>query len=123
MIVADVGRCPRLVLMLKLQLSWAECLLRRFAPDFPAHRFPTIESLSFAAISAFDARILAQQSHGLGVGAQQRTVEAQYQDEFYRACTEVLGRTYLRSEWSDQSMGSKGRVDFYIPDVRWAIEL
>lgn len=79
--------------------SWAECLLRRFAPDFPVHRFPTLQSLSFAAISAFDAGILAQRSGGLGVGAQQRTLEAQYQDEFYRACTVVLGRAYLRSEW------------------------
>jgi hypothetical protein len=98
-------------------------LLRRFAPDFPIDRFPTIQSLSFAPISAFDASILAQGSRGLGVGAQQRTVEAQYQDEFYRACTEVLGRAYLKSEWSDRSMGSKGRVDFYILDVGWAIEL
>jgi hypothetical protein len=98
-------------------------LLRRFAPDFPIQRFPTVEAQAFAAVSAFDASILAQRSGGLGVGAQQRPLEAQYLDEFYRACTTVLGRAYLRSEWSDRSMGSPGRVDFYVPDVGWAIEL
>ncbi len=75
------------------------------------------------ALRAFDATVLAQRPLGLGVAAQQRTVEAQYHDEFYRACSEVLGRAYLRSEWSDQSIGSSGRVDFFIPDVGWAIEL
>jgi hypothetical protein len=66
-------------------------MLRRFTPTFPVHRFAIVQSLAFAAIDVFDAGILAQPRGGLGVGAQQRTLEAQCQDEFYRACTTVLG--------------------------------
>ena len=58
---------------------------------------------------------------GLSVGAVKRPLEAQYQDEFYRACYEVLdGNAYLTSEWAGDS--SRGQVDFQIKSVKWAIE-
>jgi len=47
-------------------------------------------------------------------------VEAQYQDEFYRACYSLLGNIYLSSEWSGKE--KSGRVDFLLKSQRWAIE-
>ncbi|KAJ8596641.1 hypothetical protein M405DRAFT_928653 [Rhizopogon salebrosus TDB-379] len=49
-----------------------------------------------------------------------RPPEAQYQDEFYR-CTHLIsqGATTIFSEYA---LG-EGRVDFYIPQKRWAVEL
>jgi len=48
-------------------------------------------------------------------------VEAQYQDEFYGGFTHVAGRGVpISSEWSRTK---DGRVDFYIPEKKWAIEL
>ena len=48
-------------------------------------------------------------------------MEAQYQDEFYRSFNHLAGRGVpICSEWSRTS---DGRVDFYIPEKKWAIEL
>jgi len=47
-------------------------------------------------------------------------MEAQYQDELYRACYIALDDIYLTSEWSGKSLG--GQVDFQIKSVKWAIE-
>ena len=56
----------------------------------------------------------------MGPGTQPRTVEAQYQDEFYRACYVLLGNIYLSSEWSGKE--KSGRVDFLVKSQKWAIE-
>ncbi len=56
----------------------------------------------------------------MGPGARSRPVEAQYQDEFYRACYALLGNIYLSSEWTGNLVG--GRVDFQLRPVGWAIE-
>lgn len=57
----------------------------------------------------------------LSTAAQIRPVEAQYQDEFYRAFNTVVGRGVpISSEWS---RGGNGRVDFWISEMRWGIEL
>lgn len=48
-------------------------------------------------------------------------MEAQFQDEFYKAFNQVAGRGVpICSEWS---RSGNGRVDFYIPEKKWAIEL
>lgn len=48
-------------------------------------------------------------------------VESQYQDEFYGAFNRVAGRGVpIASEWSRTI---DGRIDFYIPEKRWAVEL
>ena len=62
---------------------------------------------------------LSSVERGIGPGAINRPLEAQYQDEFYRACYSELG-VYLTSEWSGSSL--VGRVDFHIKDVKWVIE-
>jgi hypothetical protein len=47
-------------------------------------------------------------------------MEAQYQDEFYRACYVLLGNIHLSSEWSGEE--KSGRVDFLVKSQKWAIE-
>lgn len=49
--------------------------------------------------------------------------ESHYQMEFYRAMSELLDRKcFVSSEWTGRS-NRKGRVDFFIPKKKWAIEL
>ncbi|PYH43412.1 uncharacterized protein BP01DRAFT_424946 [Aspergillus saccharolyticus JOP 1030-1] len=63
----------------------------------------------------------AVESKKLSTAAKPRLMEAQYQDKFYRAFYGVADMGVpLCSEWS-RSGG--GRVDFYIPQKQWAIEL
>ena len=57
----------------------------------------------------------------VSTASQPRSVEAQYQDDFYRGFIHVAGRGVpISSEWSRTK---DGRVDFYIPEKKWAIEL
>ena len=56
----------------------------------------------------------------VGPGFIQRPPEAQYQDEFYRCCHALArGSTVSFPEFGT----TDGRVDFYIPSRKWAIEL
>ena len=72
-------------------------------------------------IKNFSSNALRSGGRGFSHGAEIRPVEAQYQDEFYRACFYTLGRqVHLTSEWTRSS--GNGRVDFQIKAVKWAIE-
>ena len=52
---------------------------------------------------------------------QARPLEAQYQDGFYRGFNHVAGQGVpISSEWSRTK---DGRVDFYITEKKWAVEL
>ena len=94
--------------------------MRSKAPPFPFDRFSSIEELCFAAVRKFSPIALRFATEELSAGARSRPVEAQYQDEFYRACYSVLGGDiYLTSEWAGEMLG---RVDFQIKSVGWAIE-
>lgn len=60
--------------------------------------------------------------HTRQVGAAhiQRTPEAQYGDEFYRACMDhTEGSVMALSEFGTK----EGRIDFYLPSRRWGIEI
>ena len=70
------------------------------APPFPSDRYPSVKDLCLAVIGKFRSSALKSEERGLGPGAQPRPVEAQYQDEFYRACYALLANIYLSSEWS-----------------------
>lgn len=84
-------------------------------------KYPTVEKLCFSAIRAFKRSSLASSHRGLGTSAIQRPLEAQYQDEVYRATYEILGKQiHLSSEWPSE--GSSGRVDFQVRSMKWAIE-
>lgn len=55
----------------------------------------------------------------LSTASQPRHVEAQYEDEFYRGFAHTAERVVpICNEWSRTK---HGRVDFYIPDRKWAI--
>jgi hypothetical protein len=98
-----------------------EILLRMEAPPFPLHRFSSIRELSFAAVRKFNPVALGCTARGLGTGAIVRPVEAQFQDELYKACFSVLdNNAYLTSEWTGKS--KCGRVDFRIKSIKWAID-
>ena len=57
----------------------------------------------------------------LSTAAQPRPVEAQYQDEFYRSFCKLAGRGVpISTEWARTN---SGRVDFFIPEKKWAVEL
>lgn len=74
----------------------------------------------FRCDSSFKVAALKSEQWGLSAGAQQQPVEAQYQDEFYRACYSLLGSIHLSSEWTGKS--SSGRVGLHVKFVGWAIE-
>jgi len=104
---------------LRLSLRYAERLLCITAAPFPRGRFSSIKDLCFAAVREFSRVSLSSVERGIGSGAINRPLEAQYQDEFYRACYSELG-IYLTSEWSGSSL--VGRIDFHVRDVKWVIE-
>lgn len=88
---------------------------------FPSGRFQTIEALAEAALRHFSMAQLSSNAEVLGSGARVRPIEAVYQDEFYRALHKVLRfSTRISSEWTE---GSSGRIDFWLPDVKWGIEI
>lgn len=94
----------------------AELLLRMNIPKFPLDKYPTVRDLSFAAIRHFSVISLRSSLKRLGPAAESRPLEAQFQDEFYRACYLLLDRfVYLTPEWT-------GRAYFQIKSVGWAIE-
>jgi hypothetical protein len=71
-------------------------------------------------IREFKSRGLKLDEQRLGPGALPQPLEANYKDEFYRACYTLLGDIYLSSEWSGKE--KTGRVDFMVKSRRWAIE-
>jgi hypothetical protein len=89
-----------------------ESLLASWASPFPLHRFPPAKDLCFAVIREFKSRGLKLDEQRLGPGALSRPLEANYKDEFYRACYTLLGDIYLLSEWSGKE--KTGRVDFIV---------
>ena len=57
----------------------------------------------------------------LGSGGVTPLKEAQFAHELSRACYNLLGNNlFLISQWT--GLSSSGRVDFYVKDVKWAIE-
>ncbi|KAI9748925.1 MAG: hypothetical protein M4579_007071 [Chaenotheca gracillima] len=105
----------------RLHRAWVETILRASSPKFPTDEFPSLRQLCAAAIRNFRYLPLGSQGERLGAGATIRPLEAQYQDEFYRACHETLGgHIYLTSEWS--KAGREGRVDFHLNSKNWAIK-
>jgi len=89
------------------------------AAPFPEDRFSSIKDLCSAVVREFSP-VAIRSRREFAAGALERPVEAQFQDEFYRACYTLLGDIYLTSEWSGKGLG--GSVDFQIKSQKWAIE-
>ena len=95
---------------------------------FPDNQFPQLAELCIAVFKSFSKKslLLSSAERGPKIAAT-RTVESQYQDEFYRAFASLLGNGVgISSEWSrsKESSNSKGgRIDFRILGPKWGVEL
>ncbi|KAE8352425.1 hypothetical protein BDV28DRAFT_135151 [Aspergillus coremiiformis] len=110
------------VLPSRLHEKWLEFIIGQATRPLPA-RFNQLDTLCLAVLSKFSTMNLrhAVQGKKISTAGKCRPMEAQYQDEFYRSFNLLAGRGVpICSEWSRTS---DGRVDFYIPEKRWAIEL
>ncbi|PLN74690.1 hypothetical protein BDW42DRAFT_181882 [Aspergillus taichungensis] len=106
----------------RLHLKWIEYLVGDNRRRLPPH-YTNLHNLCCDILARFSVINLQHSTEGkkLASAALPRPVEAQYQDEFYRVFCDVAGRGVpISSEWSGTS---SGRVDFWIPEKKWAIEL
>ncbi|ODM15257.1 hypothetical protein SI65_09198 [Aspergillus cristatus] len=110
------------VLPSRLHEKYIEYLIGTMSKPLPA-RFDSLPKLCKEILSKFSIMNLRHSAGGkkMSTASQPRPVEAQYQDEFYRGFVHTAGRGVpISSEWSRTK---DGRVDFYIPEKKWAIEL
>ena len=100
---------------------YAEFLLQGDLAEFPSKMYPTIRHLILAALRNFSRTSLLSAGQGLTTGATKVPLEAQFQNEIYRAVYHALGqKIFLTSEWGASS--KDGRVDFLLKKVKWGIE-
>ncbi|RGB40141.1 hypothetical protein C1646_688324 [Rhizophagus diaphanus] len=59
----------------------------------------------------------------LGFGYDGRILEQTWQKEFYRIGTRLLGKDKFLSCEVGSVFGCEGRIDFYVNELEWAIEL
>lgn len=87
---------------------------------FPIAQFPSITSLCEAVLRRFSRKnILSSVPRSPTTSG--RPPEAQFQDEWYRAFHDVVGHgAGISSEWS---RSGDGRIDFWIVNPKWGIEL
>lgn len=86
-------------------------------------RFDTLLKLCKEILSKFSIMNLRHSAEGkkISTASQPKPVEAQYQSEFYRGFVHTAGQGVpISSEWSRTK---DGRVNFYIQEKKWAIEL
>ncbi|BCR87943.1 ATP-binding protein [Aspergillus chevalieri] len=110
------------VLPSRLHEKYIEYSIGTMSLPLPA-RFDSLPKLCKEILSKFSIMNLRHSVEGrkMSSASQPRPVEAQYQDEFYRGFNHVAGRGVLiSSEWSRTK---DSRVDFYIPEKKWVIEL
>ena len=102
-------------------LRWLEFIISWKASLLPK-RFNQLDELCLAVFRAISAIKLRHTVQGkMSTAGKYRPIEAQYQDEFFRSFKQVAGRDVpICSEWSRTG---DGRVDFYIPEKKWAIQL
>ncbi|PYI30231.1 hypothetical protein BP00DRAFT_398937 [Aspergillus indologenus CBS 114.80] len=109
------------VLPSRLHEKWVERNLGYKPASLPSE-FNTLQELCIQTLRHFSGTSLRSSSRGkkMSSAAKNSAVEAQYQDEFYKAFKSITGRAVpICSEWSRTQ---DGRVDFYIPEKKWAIE-
>ncbi|EYE91008.1 ATP-binding protein [Aspergillus ruber CBS 135680] len=110
------------VLPSRLHEKYIEYWIGKMSMPLPA-RFDSLPKLCKEILREFSIMILRHSAEGkkMSTASQPRPVEAQYQDEFHRGFVHVVGPGVpISSEWSRTK---DGRVDFYIPEKKWAIEL
>lgn len=100
---------------------WIEHYIGKRAKSLPP-KFQNLRDLTLTILSKFSSSNLRHSAQGktMSSGAQPKPVEAQYQDEFYRCFSKTAGRGVpVCTEWSRTA---DGRVDFWIPGRKWAVE-
>ncbi|BCR89869.1 uncharacterized protein ACHE_51067S [Aspergillus chevalieri] len=110
------------VLPSRLHEKYIEYWIGKMSIPMPA-RFDSLPKLCKEVLREFSITILRHSAEGkkISTASQPRPVESQYQDEFHRGFVHVAGLGVpISSEWSRTK---DGRVDFYIPEKKWAIEL
>ncbi|KAB8230344.1 uncharacterized protein BDW43DRAFT_314033 [Aspergillus alliaceus] len=120
--VGEINTYDVVVLPSRLHEKWLEFIIGQDTRPLPA-RFNQLDTLCLEVLSKFSTINLrhAVQGKKMSTAAKCRPMEAQYQDEFYRSFNLLAGRGVpICSEWSRTS---DGRVGFYIPEKKWAIEL
>ncbi|KAL2852518.1 hypothetical protein BJY01DRAFT_91992 [Aspergillus pseudoustus] len=106
----------------RLHEKWVEYMLGDVDGQLD-DKYDNIQTLSLEILSKFSRRNLKNTAEGrlLSTAENTRPLDAAYQDEFYRCFREVTGGTVeIVSEWSRTK---DGRVDFVIPEKKWAVEL
>lgn len=109
------------VLPSRLHEKWIEHYIGKRAKSLPP-KFQNLRDLTLTILSKFSSSNLRHSAQGktMSSGAQPKPVEAQYQDEFYRCFSKTAGRGVpVCTEWSRTA---DGRVDFWIPGRKWAVE-
>ncbi|KAK1145303.1 hypothetical protein N8T08_004464 [Aspergillus melleus] len=110
------------VLPSRLHERYIEYIIGDRTRSVPA-RFSDLNTLCIEILKTFSKSRLKNSIVGktLSTAAQPRPLEAQYQDEYYKGFCGLVGKGVpISSEWS---RSSAGRVDFWIPGKKWAIEL
>ncbi|PWY72095.1 hypothetical protein BO83DRAFT_446512 [Aspergillus eucalypticola CBS 122712] len=110
------------VLPSRLHEKWIQYLIGRDKRPLPT-RFTYLTQLCMEILPEFSRMNLKHSTTSkiLSTAAQPRFVEAQYQDEFYRSFCKLAGRGVpISTEWARTN---SGRVDFFIPEKKWAVEL
>jgi hypothetical protein len=89
--------------------------------------FPSILDMAFSVISRFkrSQMFIPIRRAGIGSAKPDKPPEAQYQDEFYRALHDATSGAVRISPEFASARGAKvaGRIDFFIPVVKWGIEI
>ncbi|KAI9371775.1 hypothetical protein BJX61DRAFT_510218 [Aspergillus egyptiacus] len=101
---------------------WIEHYIAKSEKNLPSE-FQNLRDLTLAILREFSGSNLRNSAQGkkLSSGAQPKPIEAQYQDEFYRCFNKIAGRGVpVCTEWSRTT---DGRVDFWIPGQKWAVEI
>ncbi|KAE8399221.1 hypothetical protein BDV37DRAFT_261238 [Aspergillus pseudonomiae] len=118
----DMTGEEKYVLPSRLHEKWVEWILgKKRIPLNP--RYAHLRDLCVDILKEFSAATLRHTADGkvLTSGAQYKPFEAAYQDECYRCFGVIAGKGVpICSEWSRTK---SGRVDFWISEKKWAVEL
>lgn len=89
---------------------------------FPLKKFPSLTVLCQAVLRKISRKNLLLSLEGrVATSARVTAIEAQFQDEWYRAFYSILGHEVaMSSEWS---RCEDGRIDFRIVEPSWGIDL
>lgn len=100
------------------------CLSWRLEPTSNMPHFTSLFDLALDAISKFKPSQLYLPIRRVSPRSTDKIPEAQYQDEFYRSVfSATFGNVRLSPEFASARKACvAGRIDFFIPVVKWGIE-